>query len=139
MRGADLSTAMNTFINRCSYIDMRGADLSTAMNTFINRCSIVHTCEGCQFVYSYEYSFSFLSFLYKTFSNYKHFKMNISVHAPVLFLPLGDETVQCLMIDLGNLSLRNALKAEPDTAERVAVDEYTISLTSFKVSRYVCS
>ncbi len=70
-------------------------------------------------------------------TNYKHFQMNISVHAPVLFMPMAEDSTQCLMIDLGNLDLRNALKAAPNTAEHVVVDEYTVNLTAFKVSRYL--
>lgn len=65
--------------------------------------------------------------------------MNISVEAPVLFLPLAEESEQCLMVDMGNLSLKNTLKPLPDTAEQVAVDEYIVTLTSFKVSRYASS
>ena len=75
----------------------------------------------------------------QTLSNYKHFKFDVVVHAPVLFLPLGEDSAHSIMVDLGQLEVKNTLRLSEDiedTDRKIGVDEYTIKLTSFKISRY---
>ena len=62
----------------------------------------------------------------------KYFNVDVSVHAPVFFLPLNDAMTQALMIDLGSLSVKNTL-LQPD--QEHSIDAFGVNLDAFKVSR----
>ena len=64
----------------------------------------------------------------------KYFKIDVTVHAPVLVVPLTDQMEQGLMVDLGSVNIENTLLV-PDPSSNVAIDAYGVKLDSFKVSR----
>jgi len=62
--------------------------------------------------------------------------MDILVHAPVLVLPVSEESPQGFMMDFGSVSIQNTLIIPDHTAGHIGIDAYGIKLDSFKVSRY---
>lgn len=67
----------------------------------------------------------------------KYFKVDVVVHAPVLFLPVSEESPQSFVLDLGSVSIQNTLLIPDHTAGNIGIDAYGIKLDSFKVSRYM--
>ena len=67
----------------------------------------------------------------------KYFKVEVTVNAPVVLLPVSEVSDQCFMIDMGSLAVQNTLLIPDKSQVRVGIDAYGIKLESFKVSRYV--
>jgi len=60
----------------------------------------------------------------------------VSVHAPVLIVPVGGDSRDGFMVDLGSVAVQNTLLI-PDQQARACIDAFGIKLDSFKVSRSV--
>ena len=65
----------------------------------------------------------------------KYFKVEVIVQAPVLLLPISEQSDQGFMVDLGSVAIQNTLIVPDQSQVRVGIDAYGIKLDSFKVSR----
>ena len=61
-----------------------------------------------------------------------YFNVDISVHAPVFFLPLNYAMDQAVMVDQGSLKIKNTV-LNPDHEH--SIDAFGVKLDAFKVSR----
>ena len=61
--------------------------------------------------------------------------MEVSVHAPVLVLPVSETSKEGFMVDLGSLAIENTLLIPDQSVGQLGVDAYGIKLDSFKISR----
>eukprot|EP00731_Ephydatia_muelleri_P024429 Em0016g700a len=62
----------------------------------------------------------------------KYMLVNVTICAPVVYIPLVGESPQALVVNMGDLNIRNQLTTPLPS---VSVDTYSMTLTQFKVSR----
>ena len=62
----------------------------------------------------------------------KYLTIDVNAHAPVLILPVSEDSAQAFMVDLGSISVRNMLLPLDEGA---GVEAYGINLDSLKASR----
>jgi len=66
-------------------------------------------------------------------------KLDINIKAPIIYMPMNSRSEHCLMLDMGNLKIKNVfMKLEmmkEDTGEYPIVDNIKIDLQNVKLSR----
>lgn len=67
-----------------------------------------------------------------------HVEINVSLHAPVIFVPERSNSPNVLMLDFGHLDIKNSFSLVQRSADISAVlDSMTINLMSTKIARLV--
>ena len=58
--------------------------------------------------------------------------VNVTICAPVAYVPLAGEPPQVLVVNMGDLNIKNQLTTPKPS---VSMDTYSVTLSHFKVSR----
>ncbi|KAJ8665252.1 hypothetical protein QAD02_006914 [Eretmocerus hayati] len=65
-------------------------------------------------------------------------ELSVNLKAPVIYVPMNSKSEQCLMLDMGNLTISNVLRklrVETEVEDYPVVDEMNVALQNFKLSR----
>ncbi|XP_015115234.1 vacuolar protein sorting-associated protein 13 isoform X2 [Diachasma alloeum] len=65
-------------------------------------------------------------------------ELSIKIKAPIIYVPMNSKSDHCLMLDMGNLTIYNTLKAlevQTDSGDSPIIDEMKIELQNLKLSR----
>ena len=62
-------------------------------------------------------------------------KLDISVKAPEIVVPLRSDSEEVILVDLGKLTLSNSFY-HPPTEETALAEEYNIQLADLQIIRY---